>query len=155
GPSLNSRRRARDMPAGDGEVAPLAVQLDGCLRMWRARKAPSQATGNGAPHQDMDAAAAGGVLRIGVKATEPALCPGVQAAISLHTMVQVDAGIVVAEHVPQAIIAGGTPAPLSFGLGVAGPGRCVVGAGQCPGAWVVGHLGGLAAACLSTPADPL
>ncbi len=95
------------MLAGDDEVPPCGVGLDSRLCVWSTRHFFVKTVGHGSLDIDMDAGAAGGVFRVTGKLVEDLLCPGVDAAIRVHAMIQVHAGEgngIAIEDKPQAII---------------------------------------------------
>src|SRR5713226_8743577 len=101
----------------------------------------------------MNAAEAGRMFRITLEAIQVCLGPVVNASVSIDAVIQVHPGVVPIEHIPDAIIV--TSALCLDCLGIAGPGRRVIGLGLSPGRWAVGHLGELASAPFLAPAYPL
>src|SRR6266487_1249098 len=114
--------------------------------------------GYGARHQDMDALLAWGALAVTAQAVEVGTCPGVNSPIGGDAVIQVNAGDVPVEHVPNAII-GPLPLPLGpfvrlLGKFVTSPGCRIIGPRELPRTRIVGHFRQPALALLFAPAHP-
>src|SRR6266699_1398181 len=121
---FNGRWCAIDMRAGDGEVAPLTVHLNGCLWMGRAWYGSPSSAWNGATDQDMDARLARGVFRVALELVEVGLGPGVDTPVGIDAVIQVHVGIVPLEDIADAIIV--TSALRLHRLGIARPGLRII-----------------------------
>ena len=96
---------------------------------------------------------AGRVFGIAPQPIQVGLRPGINASIRVHTVIQVNAGIVLVEDIAEALI--GASAQCLHSLSVAGPGRRVIGLRLVSCASVVGDFGERALALFFAPAHPL
>ena len=118
---------------------------------------PPYPFGNRATHVEMNAVPRG-AFGITCQLVHHRFGPGCDLPLSIDAMIQVDAGNVPLEHVPDAVI--GTLRVLgaligSFCCSVARPGGRVVGLRPLPRAGMVRDFGPFALALFSAPADPL
>ncbi len=141
------------MFAGDREVAPLTVHLDGSLRVWRIWYAPLDPAGNGPPDENMYPHLTGRIFCVALESIKVGLRPEVNAAIGIDAVIQVYPGVVPMEDIAQAIIL--TNALRLDCLGIGGPGLWVIGLGFASGRGAVGNFGELALSLLLAPAHPL
>src|SRR5258708_5580067 len=101
----------------------------------------------------MDAGPARGVFGIAPQPIKVRLRPGVNASIRIDAVIQVNARIVLVEHIPDAVI--GASAQRLNSLVIARPGRRMIGCCSFPRASVVGDFGERALALFFAPAHPL